>query len=164
MLILVCHYRYIGRYDLSAYSSYTQSRNWLQAVSPMLPILAIIGLYTLSVDTDMPTLHIFVICVCLYLAEVFCLTWIPAKLVYLSAAELYCRGPNLYWMANHSIVEYNSGIKFYSITLRIPDTYEAKNSKNMQLLEVLACNSANKQSFSWITGQNVQKLPMIFAS
>ena len=33
-----------------------------------------------------------------------------------------------------------------------------EDSKNLQLLDILACNSANKQPISWITDQNVQKL------
>ncbi len=36
-----------------------------------------------------------------------------------------------------------------------------KNNQNQQLLDILACNSANNHSFTWITGQNVQKLQIL---
>ncbi len=34
-----------------------------------------------------------------------------------------------------------------SISLRIPDSYDGKIAKNLLLLDILACNSANKPSF-----------------
>ncbi len=67
---------------------------------------------------------------------------------------------NMNWFNTHPSFFKND------INKNLKDTWYlwGKNSENMQLLDVLVCNLANKPWYiSWITGQNVQKLP-IFAS
>ncbi len=38
--------------------------------------------------------------------------------------------------------------------------YEAKKQQNLQLLDILACNSANKQSFKNLTQTYLPKRPL----
>ncbi len=58
----------------------------------------------------------------------------------IKAVYQQCTLENEKWYTLQQFQSGNSG-------LRIPDSYDAKNSKNLQLLEILACISPAKPSF-----------------